>query len=503
VISVDARLERSNRSNRWNRSRLRGSIGAATWVGVSVLGGIGVAFLVVNGLWYAAVALVLTLPAFVLLHRAPLAGVAVWLLATPFVAVTQSGSVREAFWLFHRVLPIGLLAILVVATMTRVSPRALAALGWPEVMIAGLVAASVLSIVFTSSAPVATVILLYDRVVVPICLYLIVRLLAPDQRDLMRLGPVVLVVLGIEGLIGLVSLARPGMLPSAWLVGSERATGTFADPDVFGTTMVFCGLFALHWGLTSRRGWVLRIGSVLAFAFAMVMVFLTFSRGNWLAGLVVLAGCAWIYRRYLPTIVVVLSPLLVALLASGLLKGPITFAQERLDSVQSRESALARVPVAVAAIRMVEARPLAGWGYGNFDVYSRPFQTQVGNLVYPEKDHASHNLFLTIMAEQGLLGIALFLGPTVYWLVRTKRVLAAMPSTERKLVESLWLVIAAFVVVNNFSVMKVSFGLGLWWLTLGLIGSTVHRYRASATHPAPIDVDRVNAGDPMAGGGGR
>ena len=64
--------------------------------------------------------------------------------------------------------------------------------------------------------------------------------------------------------------------------------------------------------------------------------------------------------------------------------------------------------------------------------------------------------------------------------------------------ESLWLVIAAFVIVNNFSVMKVTFGLGLWWLTLGLIGSTVHRYRASAPQPGPIDVDPVNAGDPTA-----
>jgi hypothetical protein len=497
VISVGARLERSN------RSRLRVSIGAAGWIASGVLGGIAVAFLAVNDLWYAALALVLILPAFVLLHRYPLVGVAVWLLATPFVAVTESGSVREAFWLFHRVLPIGLLTILVVGAMTGVSPRALAALGWPELMMLGFVVATVLSIVFTSSVPVATAILLYDRVVAPMCLYLIVRLLEPDQRDLMRLGPVVLFLLVIEALIGLVSLTRPGLLPSAWLVGAERATGTFSDPDVFGTTMVFCGLFTLHWGLTSRRAWVLRAGSVLAFAGSMVMVFLTFSRGNWLAGLVVLAGCGWIYRRYLPTIVVILGPVLMTLLASGLLKGPITFGQERLDSVQSRESALARVPVAVAAIRMLEARPLTGWGYGNFDVYSRPFQTQVGNLVYPEKDHASHNLFLSIAAEQGILGIALFLGPTVYWLIRTRSAPAGMPSTERKLLASLWLVIAAFVIVNNFSVMKVTFGLGLWWLTLGLIGSTVHRYRSSASRTTPIDVDPVGADDLMVGTGRR
>jgi O-antigen ligase len=127
----------------------------------------------------------------------------------------------------------------------------------------------------------------------------------------------------------------------------------------------------------------------------------------------------------------------------------------------------------------------------------------VGNLVYPEKDHASHNLFLSIAAEQGILGIALFLGPTVYWLIRTRSAPAGMPSTERKLLASLWLVIAAFVIVNNFSVMKVTFGLGLWWLTLGLIGSTVHRYRSSASRTTPIDVDPVGADDLMVGTGRR
>jgi len=37
--------------------------------------------------------------------------------------------------------------------------------------------------------------------------------------------------------------------------------------------------------------------------------------------------------------------------------------------------------------------------------------------------------------------------------------------------------VAAFLLVNNFSVMKSSYGLGVWWMTLGLIASIVDRYR--------------------------
>jgi len=39
-----------------------------------------------------------------------------------------------------------------------------------------------------------------------------------------------------------------------------------------------------------------------------------------------------------------------------------------------------------------------------------------------------------------------------------------------------WLIMLAFVVVNNFGNMFVVFGLGIWWLTLGLIANMVYPY---------------------------
>jgi O-antigen ligase len=168
---------------------------------------------------------------------------------------------------------------------------------------------------------------------------------------------------------------------------------------------------------------------------------------------------------------------LVGLLAIGVLQGPLSFAQERLSSAQSRESAFARLPVGLAALRMFGQQPITGWGVGNFDVYSRPFFDDVGNVASAEKDHASHNLFLTILAEQGLIGIVCFAGPTVIWARRSIRAYGRMPMSERRFLSSLWLVVAAFLLVNNFSVMKSSYGLGVWWMTLGLIASIVDRYR--------------------------
>ena len=131
-----------------------------------------------------------------------------------------------------------------------------------------------------------------------------------------------------------------------------------------------------------------------------------------------------------------------------------------------------------ASLRMIGEEPSFGWGYENFDRFDREFQRPVGNLVAPEKDHASHNLYLTIFVEQGIVGLVLFCGPAVWWLGRTKSRWRYLPThgiTGRTLIGALWLVIAGHFIVNNFSRMQVPFGFGIYWLTLGLIASLVSR----------------------------
>jgi O-antigen ligase len=469
------------------RSPIR--VGAVVWAVVAAAAGIPFAWLVVNGFWYVAVALLLVPVAFVLVHRQPLVGVAVWLVITPFVTASESVAVRQIFWLVHRVLPLGLLALVLAGLATGMTRRRLARLSVAEALMGGFVLAALFSIATSSGSPATQAIFLYDRVIAPMCLYLVVRLLQPSVRDLRWLAAIAALVLLVEVPIGILSVASPGILPQAWIVKS-RATGTFGDPDVFGVTMIACGVILLHAGTIARRR-SLRAGSILAFILAMLMVFLTFSRANWVAGLVTIAGCLWIYRHRIGSLVIAVPVVLGALLISGALRGPLMLAEGRLESQKAVESALARLPVVMASVRMFEARPVMGWGYGNFDLYSRGFQDKVGNLVYPEKEHASHNLFLSILAEMGLVGFVLFLGPTAYWGQTTLRTFGLLPLTHRRFVIGLWLVIAAFFIVNNFSVMKSPYGLGLWWLTLGLLGSTVDRFRPSrreddAIHGIPV-----------------
>ena len=272
---------------------------------------------------------------------------------------------------------------------------------------------------------------------------------------------------------------NPGVLPEGWL-GREgsRTVGSLEHPNVYGTVVLLCGALLFH-AASSIPGWrrsrriVVGAGVVLA----LVMVFLTYSRASWLAGVVVVVGLAFLYPRVVVRGGLAVGLAAVLLVGSGLVFGQTETAAQRLASA---ETALSRLPVVVGSIKMFQEKPLTGWGYGNFDLYDYQFQGQFGELVVPEKDHASHNLFLTILAEQGIFGLLLYLAPLVYWLIATRAALRAMPSTgfiSRKLLIVLWLVLAAIFVVSNFSNMRVVFGLGVWWMTLGLIGSLVERYR--------------------------
>ena len=173
----------------------------------------------------------------------------------------------------------------------------------------------------------------------------------------------------------------------------------------------------------------------------------------WIAGITVTLGLLWVYRRFVPRLLLVAVPILGIVLGSGLLSAQLDYAHQRLDSEQSHESTLSRLPVMLAAVRMFEDKPVTGWGYDNFDRFDRSYQGRVGNLVYADKDHASHNLYLTTLAEQGFLGFLLFVGPVVIWLNRTVLRWGRLPPSgiiSRQLVASLWLGLAGFFVVNNF-----------------------------------------------------
>jgi O-antigen ligase len=445
--------------------------GAIGWGLAVVVTGVATAYLLAAGLWFVVVALLVALPGFVILNRAPLAALAIWLLLAPYVLFT-SGVVRYGFWLVHRALPVVVIVVLIASRVLGLRTRPLGRLGAPELLMVTYIFATVLSIGYTSTTVPTSIITLYDRVVVPMCLYVIVRLVRPTEQSLRWLVPIAAVTVVAQTMLGLAAWVAPGALPDEWL-GREgtRTIGSLGSPSVYGVTMLAAGAFLLHAAATEPRR-VVRFGERTLFVVSVVMAVGTLTRGVWLAAIVVVAALALVHPRQLRRVAVMALPLLLVLAFTGAAAGQVAKLETRFGSEQT---ALSRLPVALASWRMFEAKPVAGWGFGNFDEYDREFQAEVSGFI-PEKDHASHNVYLTLLAEQGLIGVLLFLGPAAWLLGRTIASYSRLPRTglaSRKLVVLLWAVLLAHVTVNNFSNMRVVFGLGQWWLVLGLIAALV------------------------------
>lgn len=435
------------------------------------LTGATVAYLTAAGLWYVVVVLLAILPGFVLLNRVPLSAVALWLLFAPYVLQT-SGVTRYGFWIVHRAIPVGVLVVLVASRALGLRSRPLGRLGGPELLMVTYVLATMLSIGYTSSATGTSLITLYDRVVIPMCLYLVVRLIRPTDESLRWLVPIAAITVIAQAVVGTLAWSAPGTLPSDWLGrAGSRTIGSLGSPSVYGVTLLAGGAFLLHAAALERDRWA-RIVLRALFGVAMLMAVVTFSRGVWVATIVVVVAVAVVHPRSFRRVATAAIPMLLVLAVTGAASNQLTTIDQRFGSDQT---ALERLPIALASWRMFEQKPLSGWGFANFDEFDFQFQTEVDGFV-PEKDHASHNVYLTLLAEQGLVGVLLFLGPAIWLLARTIAAFSRLPRSGlagRKLVVLLWATLLAHVMVNNFSNMRVVFGLGQWWLILGLIASIV------------------------------
>ncbi len=451
---------------------------ARSWymIALALIAGVAAAYLIVADMWAVILAVLAAPLGFVVLHRRPLFGLFAWLVIAQFIMDADSSAMRMVYWAIHRALPPLTVLIIVISSWLGLSRRELPKLGWPELAMVGYLVATEFSIIYLNNNPRGTTIWLYDRVFAPMCLYFIIRLLNPDEQDFRQLAVIAFTICMAQSLIGMVSWVAPQFLPSMWKsvhVG-DRTVGSLENPVIYTMALAFGSLFAMHAGMNAKSG-LIRIAYIGAFLAGTYGIFISFTRSSWLGGLIGIAGLVYLYPRFMIRLILI-GALVIGGVGGALFADQIGQAAYRLDSDQSQESALSRLPIFYASLRMFQAKPLFGWGYSNFDRYDREFQGRVADLVNPEKDHTSHNLHLTILAEQGLLGISLYLGPFFWWLGLSIIALPRLPKNgfwSRKLLVVLWLIVAHAFIVNNFFNTIIPYGLGIWWISLGLIGSFV------------------------------
>jgi O-antigen ligase len=251
-----------------------------------------------------------------------------------------------------------------------------------------------------------------------------------------------------------------------WSVATSRFVAFGQDPNELGVMLALGLPMAWYLSLTEpRRGvaWLWRAYLPLG----ITGILLTASRGAALAGLVGLAIIPWTLGRMRPLTKVALSALVLASLAVGSRFVP----KDSLKRIESTRSDIAagyfggRVYIWSAGLEAVRERPVSGAGAGAFGAAVAPVL---------HREMASHQTFLEILVEQGLVGLVLFFA----LVVSVVRPLPRVPMLERRL----WIILLLSLAVGSMSL-----HLGFrkqFWFVLGLLATQMAKPRRRTSEAA-------------------
>ena len=248
--------------------------------------------------------------------------------------------------------------------------------------------------------------------------------------------------------------------------GASRAAATLGPP-VLGTFLGMVFAFALAillWGPRSLK----RLSKIFVLL-ALPGMYFTYTRGPMLAMAGVAVAMILIANRSRWQSIWVLVGVFAALLALG---GAITSTSIFQSRFENTSNIRTRVVLQQASFTLAERRPIAGWGHGSFDTVKTE-----ANLTSADPAelafNTSHNTFLTVLVELGILGLALLLVP---WAGISLRSLAAARrhATERWLFAGVVGALIVYVIsACTYDTRFFSFISVLPWAALGLARRTL------------------------------
>lgn len=245
-----------------------------------------------------------------------------------------------------------------------------------------------------------------------------------------------------------------------------RFVGFDTDPNILGLKMAL-GI-PMAWYLTlrsdemsSRVRWL----CYLYIASAMLAILLTASRGAFLAAGTALLVIPWTYRRMNTRRKLTLVTLVVlATIAAGIFIPRTSW--ERLATIPEQIRSLdlnKRVDIWRAGVEMIKDHFLLGVGAGAF---------RTGVLPYLGARFDAHNVFISVLGEYGLIGIALF----VCILAAAIRYTLLLPPMERKV----WTILFATWLVGALS-LNYDYAKPTWYLLGSIVAFCHAQEKARAT----------------------
>jgi O-antigen ligase len=255
-----------------------------------------------------------------------------------------------------------------------------------------------------------------------------------------------------------------------------RLAGPIGETNRYAQIMLMLVPLGLFWAV-SARSQIPRVAAFAAAGAASVGVALTFSRGAAVGFFLVLAIMVVLgYIKPIQVFVVALgiALLLVAFPQYGSRVGTIVATVTGDTASGSPDTAvLSRATEAITAVLVFADHPILGVGPGRFPSYYRLYADDVGILV-KQRDREAHDLYLGILAEEGIVGFVVFmgiLGITLRDLIRVRRRWLKTRPDIAAMATGLLLSIVTYMTTGLF--LHLSYA-RYFWLMLALAGAAAH-----------------------------
>jgi O-antigen ligase len=343
----------------------------------------------------------------VLFHRRPVLFPLAAVAMVPFrIPIATGGSTANLLVPLYLVLGAGVLAHAVPRLRSDEVPDEPGP-GWLERVLAAAVVLYAVQATYSSDFAHALENVVFFYVPFTLLFTLLRRVAWTDRLAAQCLGILAALALVFVG-IGFVEYATRSLLLNPKVISSNqfesyfRVNSLFFDPNIYGRflALVMIALTALVlWRRNARDVW-LSAGVLLWLLAGLVTSFSQSSIAALLLGLAVLAAYRWSVRWALYVAVALLVAAAIVLAASPAklhfgLKG---------NGGSANNATTGRAKLIEGGLELFADRPLQGFGSGSFQTeYERHSKTTAQNAT-----SASHTIPITVAAEQGIVGFALY-----------------------------------------------------------------------------------------------
>ncbi len=261
---------------------------------------------------------------------------------------------------------------------------------------------SLLGLLWAESRSALTSALL--RYVLNFALLFIVYAAVRTRRDLLLLAVTFVLGCAIAAAYGIV---HP---PAAVSDTVSRTGGTLGDPNELAAVLVVGLLAGAAMTVVRSVPSPVRVGALASCMICVAGIALSVSRGGLLAlgaALIIGVFVAGRWRVHMAVLTVV-----VALATVGYFTAYAP--SQVLQRLTTANGGSGRSDIWRVGLRMFEAHPVAGVGTGNFPVVSVHYLLKPGTITASrfivDDPQVAHNTYLNILAENGVVGAALFIG---------------------------------------------------------------------------------------------